>query len=149
MRNEIMFKDFKYQKSMEYATFRLLSSDNNIDQYRTKYDILKNYSSGIVFPEQMIGYSGTIYIIGQSDSTNCQSFHVTKKSVSGAWCASYKIKSDAELIALENQGYQILINQEGGYAGYHIANTDEFAFLNKKHASKFAQNLLDKKIKGL
>lgn len=144
-----MFKDFKYQKTVEYATFRILSSEQRLDEYRWKYDALKNYTSGIVFPEQMIGYSGLIYIVAYSKSPDLHGFYVSKKQISGAWAGANKLEDDSEAVSWENKGFTVLLNQNGGGAGHACYNDSEFAFLSKKQASKFAQNLLDKKIKGL
>lgn len=143
-----MFKDFKEQKTREYATFRILSSENFLDAYRKRFSEMKQYSSGVVFPEQLIGFKGGIYIV-RMDSTIAEKFVITSRiDIDGISFARKPVLSDQEAIEIENNKSLIMLGQQG-YSPLSLISDNIWFFLSSKQASRFAQSLVDKQIKSL
>lgn len=143
-----MFKDFKEQKTREYATFRILSSENFLDAYRKRFSEMKQYSSGIVFPEQLIGFKGGIYIV-RIDSTIAEKFVMTSRmDIDGISFNRKPVLSDQEVIEIENNKSPVILGQLG-YTPFSLVSDKIWFFLSSKQASRFAQSLVDKQIKSL
>ena len=110
-----MFKDFKYQRTEEYATWRVLSSFNNLEYYKTALKVLKPYNSGIVFPEQLLGFNGNLYCVRLNTEPKSQikSVEVYKlavsRSVSKHNGSLRCIETDDEVIQTENNNLTIYL----------------------------------------
>lgn len=143
-----MFKDFKEQKTREYATFRILSSENFLDAYRKRFSEMKQYSSGVVFPEQLIGFKGGIYIV-RIDSTIAEKFVITSRiDIDGISFDEKPVLSDQEAIEIENNKSHIMLGQQR-YSPLSLISDNIWFFLSVKQASRFAQTLVDKQLKSL
>lgn len=148
-----MFKNFKEQKTLEYATFRILSSERKLDYYREKFRVLKNYRSGVVFPEQLIGYTGGLYIVDLNYTSEGCSVRVSRKTFSGLVSRlspkeCTPILTDEEMIDIENKYFTITGLLDGKYTNMFHDNKF-FYFIGMNQASKFAQYAIDKALKKL
>lgn len=143
-----MFTNFKDQKTIEYATFRILTSSKNLDVYRVNHAILKKYASGVVFPEQLIGFKGDLYTVatGQYGDPNCVSVSKTRATGVGSYTKQYS--TDEQLIAAENSGEDVYL-WSGPCRSKKFIYPRTYFFLGLRQASKFAQDMIDKNVKSL
>lgn len=96
-----MFKNFKEIRSESNALCRILSSQHGIAFYRRRFHLLKDYHSGVIFPEQLIGFQGEIFVVhlGGRNWCDCAKNQEARASISDSLL---KTRSDESISASVN-----------------------------------------------